>query len=102
VAWEDNERMAERSPRLSLARTGVSHRNVLQTLNQRRSLMSKEFEKLEALLCLSEPNEHEPQVDRGEAAKLAARWRWLLHRGCEQGVGLPQMRRPDRGALGTG
>jgi hypothetical protein len=34
--------------------------------------MSKEFEKLEALLFLSEPGEREPQVDRGEAAKLAA------------------------------
>ena len=30
--------------------------------------MSNEFEKLEALLYLSEPNEREPQVDRGEAA----------------------------------
>jgi hypothetical protein len=64
--------------------------------------MSKEFEKLEALLCLSEPNEHEPRVDRGEAAKLAARWGWLVHRAREQRVGLPRMRRPDRGALGNG
>jgi hypothetical protein len=63
--------------------------------------MSKEFEKLEALLYLSEPSEREPQVDRGEAAKLAARWGWLLHRDREQRVELPPMRQPDRGALGT-
>ena len=64
--------------------------------------MSKEFEKLEALLYLSKPSEREPQVDRGEAAKLAARWGWLAHRAREQRMGLPQTRRPDRGALGTG
>jgi hypothetical protein len=64
--------------------------------------MSKEFEKLEALLYLSEPSERDPQVDRGEAAKLAARWEWLLHRAREQRVGLPQIRRPHRGVLGTG
>jgi hypothetical protein len=63
--------------------------------------MSKEFEKLEALLHLSKPSEREPQVDRVEAAKLAARWGWLGHRAREQRVELPQMRRPDRGALGT-
>jgi hypothetical protein len=40
--------------------------------------MSKEFEKLEALLDLSGPSECDPQVDRDEAAKLAARWGWLL------------------------
>jgi len=50
--------------------------------------MSKEFEKLEALLFLPEPSEREPQVDRGEAAKLAARWTWLLHQGHERRVGL--------------
>ena len=64
--------------------------------------MSKEFEKLEALLYLSEPSEREPQVDRVEAAKLAARWGWLGHRAREQRAELPQMRRPDRGALGVG
>jgi hypothetical protein len=64
--------------------------------------MSKEFERLEALLDLYKPSDREPQVDRGEAAKLAARWGWLLHRGREQRVELPQMRRPDRGALGNG
>jgi hypothetical protein len=42
--------------------------------------MSKEFEKLEALLNVSEPSDCEPQVNRGEAAKLAARWGWLVHR----------------------
>jgi hypothetical protein len=52
--------------------------------------MSKEFEKLEALLYLSEPSEREPQVDRGEAAKLAARWKCLAHRGREQRVELPR------------
>ena len=63
--------------------------------------MSKEFEKLEALLNMSEPGDHEPQVDRGEAAKLAARWGWLVHRAREQRVELLLMRRPDLGAPGT-
>jgi hypothetical protein len=61
--------------------------------------MSKEFEKLEALLHLSAPSEREPQVDRG-GAKLAAQWGWLLHRGREQRVELPHMRRSHPGALG--
>jgi hypothetical protein len=47
--------------------------------------MSKEFEKLEALRNMSEPNDYEPQVDRGEAAKLAARWGWLIGALLEQG-----------------
>jgi hypothetical protein len=51
--------------------------------------MSKEFEKLEALLYLSEPSEREPQVDRAEATVLAARWKWLAHRVREQRVELP-------------
>ena len=34
--------------------------------------MSNEFKKLAALLHLSEPSEHAPQIDRTEAAKLAA------------------------------
>ena len=63
--------------------------------------MSQEFEKLEALLYLYKPGEHEPQVDRGEAVKLAARWKWLAHRGREQRVELPR-RVPDRGALRAG
>jgi hypothetical protein len=63
--------------------------------------MSKEFEKLEAMLYLSKPSECDPQVDRGEAAKLAARWGWLVRRAREQRVEFPQLRRPDRGALGT-
>ena len=46
--------------------------------------MSKEFEKLAALLHVSEPRENAPQVDRGEAAKLAARWGWLVRRAREQ------------------
>jgi hypothetical protein len=52
--------------------------------------MSEEFEKLEALLYLSEPSEREPQVDLGEATKLAARWKWLAHRGREQRVEAPR------------
>jgi hypothetical protein len=82
--------------------THASLGNIPQTIKPWRSLMSKEFEKLEALLYRPEPSECEPQVDCGEAAKLAARWAWLVHRGREQRVDLPQMRRPDRGALGTG
>jgi hypothetical protein len=64
--------------------------------------MSKEFEKLEALLHVSEPCEYEPQVNCGEAAKLAARWGWLVHRAREQRVELLLMRRPALGAPGTG
>jgi hypothetical protein len=63
--------------------------------------MSKEFEKLEALLHLSKPSERGPQVDRIEAAKLAARWGRLVHQAREQRGALPQTRRPDRGALET-
>ena len=48
--------------------------------------MSKEFEKLEALLGLSEPSDRDPQVDRDEAAKLAARWWWLVRRVRNQRV----------------
>ena len=46
--------------------------------------MSKEFEKLEALLDLSGPSECDPQADRDEAAKLAARWGWLVRRARER------------------
>jgi hypothetical protein len=56
--------------------------------------MSKEFEKLEALLDLSEPTDRDPPVDRDEAAKLAARWGWLVRRGRDQRVDRPQTRRP--------
>jgi hypothetical protein len=42
--------------------------------------MSKEFEKLEVLLDMSGRSERDPQVDRDEAAKLAARWGWLVRR----------------------
>ena len=48
------------------------------------SLMSTEFEKLAALLDLSGPSECDPQVDRDEAAKLAARWGWLVRRARER------------------
>jgi hypothetical protein len=57
--------------------------------------MSKEFEKLEALLHLSEPSERDPPVDPGEAAKLAARWGWLVRRTGEQRVVRPQTQRPS-------
>jgi hypothetical protein len=53
---------------------------------------------LEALLDLSEPNDWEPQIDRREAAKLAARWGWLVRRGREQRAELLRVERPDRGA----
>ena len=52
--------------------------------------MSKEFEKLETLLDLSEASERDPKVDRDEAAKLAARWGWLVRRACGQRVERPQ------------
>jgi hypothetical protein len=52
--------------------------------------MSKEFEKLKALLDLYEPSDRDPQVDRYEAAKLAARWGWLVRRACGQRVERPQ------------
>ena len=61
--------------------------------------MSKEFERLKALLHFSDPNDWEPQVDRDEAAKLAARWGWMVGRARERRAELPQMRRPDRSAL---
>jgi hypothetical protein len=54
--------------------------------------MSKEFENLKALLCSSEPSNWEPQVDRGEAAKLAARWGWLVRRAREKRSQLFQTR----------
>jgi hypothetical protein len=66
-----------------------------QHRNNWNSLMSKEFEKLEALLYVSEPSERDPPVDRGEAAKLAARWGWLVRRSGEQRVELPQTQRPS-------
>jgi hypothetical protein len=59
--------------------------------------MSKEFERLKALLYWSEPADWEPQVDRGEAAKLAARWGWIVRRVREERDQLPQLRRPDYG-----
>jgi hypothetical protein len=79
----DNERGPERSFALSLTLTTgapTDSRNIPQTIKPWRSLMSKEFEKLEALLYLSRPSERDPQVDRDEAAKLAARWSWLVRR----------------------
>jgi hypothetical protein len=44
------------------------------------------FERLKALLCCSEPADWEPQVDRDEAAKLAARWGWMIRRVRERGA----------------
>ena len=83
---------------LALAQMQASLRNALTT-EVWRALMSKEFERLKALLCRSEPADWEPQVDRGEAAKLAARWGWIVRRAQERRAELPHMRRPDRGAL---
>ena len=65
--------------------------------------MSEEFKKLRALLRWSEPGDREPQVDRGEAAKLAARWGWILRRVQEQRAQAPETlnrtveARPDHG-----
>jgi hypothetical protein len=61
--------------------------------------MSKEFERLKALLYLSERAEWEPQVDRGEAAKLAARWGWLLRRVHDERAKLLQVQPDDRALL---
>jgi hypothetical protein len=57
--------------------------------------MSKEFKKLEALLDLHEPSDHDPQVDRDEAAKLAARWGWLVHRAHGRRIEHPQIGQPS-------
>jgi hypothetical protein len=46
--------------------------------------MSKEFERLKTFLQRSGPNDWEPQVDLAEAAKLAARWSWLVRLAREQ------------------
>ena len=61
--------------------------------------MSKEFEKLEALLDLPEASERDSQVDRDEAAKLAARWEWLARRAREQRVVRPPVRRTSTSSL---
>jgi hypothetical protein len=57
--------------------------------------VSKEFERLKALLDLSESSERDPQVDRDEAAKLAARWGRLARRARGHCVERLQMRRPS-------
>jgi hypothetical protein len=59
--------------------------------------MSEEFERLKALLDLSELNDREPQVDPGEAAELAARRSWLIRRARERRAQL-QKRAPDKSA----
>jgi hypothetical protein len=66
----------------------------LRNIKPWRSLMSKEFERLRALLHLSEPSERDPLVDRAEAAKLAARWERLVHRGRGRRIERSQMRQP--------
>jgi hypothetical protein len=87
--------MVERVGRVALAcRVEVRHHNITQTIKLRGALMSNEFEKLAALLHRSEPGERAPQIDRVEAARLAARWGRLVQRGREQPVE-PQMRRPN-------
>jgi hypothetical protein len=45
----------------------------------RHLLMSEEFERLKALLRPFESSDHAALVDRGEAAKLAARWGRFIH-----------------------
>ena len=67
------------------------------TIKRERWLMSEEFERFKALLDLSEPTDWEPQVDPGEAAKLAGRWSWLIRRAQEQRAQL-QKRGPDQSA----
>jgi hypothetical protein len=59
--------------------------------------MSKEFERLKSFLYWSEPADWEPQVDRGEAAKLAARWGWLLRQAREQRIQPSELRGLDAG-----
>jgi hypothetical protein len=49
--------------------------------------MLNEFEKLAALLDISELSERAPLINRAEAAKLAARWGRLVPRPREQPVG---------------
>ena len=68
---------------LALARARLS---VCITANDQEwgLVMSKEFDRLKSLLDLSEPSKRDPQVDRDEAAKLAARWGWLTRRAREQ------------------
>jgi hypothetical protein len=63
--------------------------------------MSNEFEKLAALLDVSQPSERNPLIDCVEAAKLAARWIQLVHRTRGQPVGpwmRPQLKGPGAGA----
>jgi hypothetical protein len=45
--------------------------------NRETALLLNEFEKLAALLNVSELSERAPLIDRVEAAKLAARWSQL-------------------------
>jgi hypothetical protein len=59
--------------------------------------MSKEFERLKSLLYWSEPADWEPQVDRGEAAKLAARWEWLIRQVKERRIQPSDLRGLDVG-----
>jgi hypothetical protein len=56
--------------------------------------MSIEFDKLAALLHLSDPTEHAPRINRLEAATLAARWGWLARRAREQLVDPHMQRHP--------
>ena len=62
--------------------------------------MSKEFERLKALLYSVEAGDWEPQVDRGEAARLAARWGWLVRRVREEHAQPAQMRPDPRAIFG--
>jgi hypothetical protein len=64
--------------------------------------MSKEFEKLEALLYSSKPSESDPQVDRGEAAKLAARWGGWFSRLARSALSFLRCDGPTEAPLGAG
>jgi hypothetical protein len=92
---------------LALSNTPAILRNT-QIFKRWRSMMSEEFEKLRALLCWSEPGDRELQVDRGTAAKLAARCGWILRRVQEQRAQSPKTGsqtfepRPDHPTLRQG
>jgi hypothetical protein len=103
VNWQKYALIRADEMSLSLASRRVATRLVICARGMRaslrniklwRSLMSKEFEKLRTLLHLSEPSERDPLVDRGEAAKLAARWERLVHRGRGRRIERSQMRQP--------
>ena len=82
---------------LSLLALAPARLSLCVTANDQEwgSVMSKEFDSLKSLLDLSEPSERDPQVDRDEAAKLAARWGWLVRQDREQRGECCHARRPS-------